>query len=151
MRNENSIHHCHGSESLGAHLGELGTLVAVVHSREHAARQQQRNLRENGFSGAPASQFLWGTDASLGKVERQIFELRGLGANRRLVGERDLCLVRGRSRPALRGAEALVASMEDLTKQERNGTIERACHEYHTVGSHFARFNAAKLCGFVPP
>ena len=102
-------------------------------------------------SPAPASQFLWGTDASLGRVEGPIFELRGLGANRRSVGDHDRCLLQGRTRPALGGAELLVASMEDLTKEERNRTIERACHEYHTVGRHFARFNAVKPCRFVPP
>ena len=109
------------------------------------------NLHENGFSGAPASRLLWGTDASLGKVEGPIFELRGLGANRRSVGDRDRCLVRGRSRPALGGAEVLLASMEDLTKEERNRTIERACREYPTVGRHSARFNAVKPCSLVPP
>lgn len=102
-------------------------------------------------SPAPASQFPWGTDASLGKVEGPIFELRGLGENRRSVGDHARWLVRGRSRPALGGAELLVTLMGDLTKEERKRTIERACHEYSTAGRHSARFNAVKPCSCVPP
>jgi hypothetical protein len=84
-------------------------------------------------------------------VEGQIFELRGLGANRRSVGDHARWLVQGRSRPALGGAELLVASMGDLTKEERNRTIKRACHEYPTAGRHSVRFNAVKPCSLVPP